>query len=427
MDCLPDDLLVQILYLLPTKEAVSTSVLSKRWRTLFTRSDNLDFHNPISGRPEDILKSFNDFVDSSLAFQGGKHIKKFSLHTKTNTFEYDVLDHWICNALEHGVSELHLHLMHESWPWLFSIPSKVFNSSSLVKLSLGSRLYCPSFPPDTSLPALKVLLLDSILFRDDQLSNVFLAACPALEDLTIHHTYHPCVISSKSIKKLSLSVNSGYYGAGYILTLDTPSVVDLYYSDSPRHNAPLFHLDSLAKVTLDLHFIEDNNREVQNDADVKNLIREICNVKTLHLTCSAVESVKKLNKGGLPMFNNLVELVFSSKKEGWRVLLPLLLENSPNLETLVLSDLHRYTFGRRHRFVGIPIPPNNQIKVLRIMQYQGSATVLKHISHFLLNMDCLEVMKVNVAAALDDPKKMQLTEDLLKLPTASCKLKIQVL
>ncbi|CAL9247834.1 unnamed protein product [Arabidopsis halleri] len=127
------------------------------------------------------------------------------------------------------------------------------------------------------------------------------------------------------------------------------------------------------------------------------------------------------------MFNHLVELVFSSKKEGWKVLLPLLLERSPNLKTLVLSDLHRYLFEGRHQYVWIQIPPNNQIKMMRIMQYQGSETELKHISHFLMNMECLEVLKVNVASTMDESKKMQLTYDLLKLPASSSKLKIQVI
>ncbi|CAH8267354.1 unnamed protein product [Arabidopsis lyrata] len=423
MDCLPDDLLVHILSFLPTKQAVSTSLLSKRWRTLFTLSDNLDFDDPISERPEDIRKSFNDFVDSSLAFQGGKHIKKFSLkHTEIYEEEEHNVDRWICKALEHGVSELHLHLHVKSklW-WEFSIPSKVFTSTTLVKLSLGTGLDCPRLPPDTSLPALKVLLLDSIFwFRHDQLSNVLLAACPALEDLTIHYEYYPghsYVISSKSIKKLSVTINSSYYvDQSSILTLDTPNVADLYYSDYPRRKSPRCQLDSVAKATLNLHFLKDY-RQVKSDADVTDLISGIRNVKTLHLTIPTVKVILVCCKDELPVFNNLVDLVFSSKRQGWKVLLPLLLERSPNLKNLILS------------FVGIPIPLNNQIKILRIMQYQGSETELKHISHFLLNMECLEVVEVNVAPTLYDPKKVRLTEDLLKLPTASSssKLKIQVL
>ncbi|KAL9831128.1 putative F-box domain, leucine-rich repeat domain superfamily, F-box-like domain superfamily [Arabidopsis thaliana] len=54
MDCLPNDLLVKILSFLATKQAASTSLLSKRWRTLFALSHHLDFDDPISGRPEDI-------------------------------------------------------------------------------------------------------------------------------------------------------------------------------------------------------------------------------------------------------------------------------------------------------------------------------------------------------------------------------------
>lgn len=94
---------------------------------------------------------------------------------------------------------------------------------------------------------------------------------------------------------------------------------------------------------------------------------------------------------------------------------------------LMLKDLYRYTYGQRHRFVGIQIPANNKIKMLSFMQYQGSATELKHISHLLLKMECLEVVKVYLATEMNDLKKMQLTEDVVKLPAASSKVKIQVM
>ncbi|KAG7559611.1 F-box-like domain superfamily [Arabidopsis thaliana x Arabidopsis arenosa] len=419
MDCLPNDLLVQILSFLPTKQAVSTSLLSKRWRTLFSLLHNLDFDEPISGRPEDIRKSFNDFVDSSLAYLGVNHIKKFSLkHTEKYLVGPDI-ERWICNALEHGVSELHLHIKSALW---YRFQSQVLTSTTLVKLSLGTEQYIDRFSPDTSLPALKVLLLDSIWYWNDQQLNVLLAACPALEDLTIRYKHikgRSYLISSKSMKKLSVTIKSSYCkDRSSIITLDTPSVVDLYYSGFPHRKVPHCNLASLAKATLHLHFLENENliSEKSHDADVENLISEIRNVKTLHLTSSAVEVISVCCKGGLPVFNNLVELMFSSKKQGWKVL-SLLLERSPNLKTLVLSGMDRFT----------RIPPNNQIKMLSIKQYQGSATELKQISHLLLNMECLELVKVYVAAEIDDLKKMELTEDVLKLPAASSKLKIQVL
>lgn len=94
-----------------------------------------------------------------------------------------VVNRWICNALEHDVSELHLCLDSIIYRRRFDIPSKIFTSTTLVKLSLETYQHIPSLPSNTYLPSLKVLILDSIWFEVDQLSNVFLAACPTLEDL----------------------------------------------------------------------------------------------------------------------------------------------------------------------------------------------------------------------------------------------------
>ncbi|KAG7532952.1 Leucine-rich repeat 2 [Arabidopsis thaliana x Arabidopsis arenosa] len=435
MDCLPDELLVQILSFLPMKQAASTSLLSKRWRTLFTFSPNLDFDDSIFYQPrkrkrneipKDVQERFNDFVDRAFALKGGHNINKFSLKlSRTYTEKLFNIDRWICNALEHGVSEFYLDRKSEWWR---DLPYEVFTSTTLVKLSLGARLRCQRLPSYTSLPALKILFLDSIWFKEHQSFDVFLAACPALEDLTIHYKVyqgHSYVISSKTIKKLSVTFSFGFvYDFSRIISFDTPNVVDFYYSDYLCWESPQCRLDSLAKATLDLYFSNDDKRYVKNGADVTDLINGIRNVKTLHLTSSTVEVILVCCNGGLPMFNNLVDLVFSSKKEGWKLLLPRLLQRSPNIKTLVLSGLDSFPC-RRHRFTRIPL--NNQINMLRIMKYQGYASELKHIRHFLLKMECLEVVQVYVVPTMDDPKKKQLTEDLLKLPAASSKLKIQVM
>ncbi|XP_010507164.1 PREDICTED: putative F-box protein At3g44060 [Camelina sativa] len=435
MDCLSDDLLLQILSFLPTKQAVSTSVLSKRWRALFAFTHNFGFDTYIFCHPrnnkrykyetsEDMRKRFNDFVDRTLALQlqGGNNINKFSLKLcKYYKVEQGDVDRWICYALEHGVSDLHLHIRNT---WMFSIPSKVFTSTTLVKLSLEIPL--SDFPnvPDASLPALKVLFLRSIRFKDDQLSNLLLPACPVLEDLTIRYPRftpnYSNVISSKTIKKLSVIFgHRNGDSVSRIISFDTPNVVDFFYSDYLGNESPQCRFNSLAKATLDFELLKADKQP-----NVRDLISGIRNVKTLHLTSYAVEVISVSCKDGLPVFNNLVDLVFSSKEEGWKLLLPRLLHRSPNLKTLILSGLDCFPC-RRHRFTSIP--RNNRIIMLRIIKYKGYVSELKHVRHFLQNMECLEVLKVHVSPSMDDTKKKQLTEDLLKLPTASSKLKIQVM
>ncbi|KAM3337418.1 putative F-box/FBD/LRR-repeat protein [Capsicum galapagoense] len=71
---LPDSLLVQILSLLPTVEASRTSILSKRWKYLWTFVYNFDFDFN-----KEQLQEFECFVDYVLAHPAAYKIVKFKL------------------------------------------------------------------------------------------------------------------------------------------------------------------------------------------------------------------------------------------------------------------------------------------------------------------------------------------------------------
>ncbi|KAF3498426.1 hypothetical protein DY000_02054140 [Brassica cretica] len=115
ISCLPREVLGEILSLLPTKLAASTSLLSKKWRYLFALVHSLDFDDTVLLQPppeegrDEIKESFRNFVDRTLALQCGcgSRIKKFSL-TYLVTNNSDVVDErrWITSVVERGVLEV---------------------------------------------------------------------------------------------------------------------------------------------------------------------------------------------------------------------------------------------------------------------------------------------------------------------------------
>lgn len=72
---LPDSLLIQIVSLLPTKDAVSSSLLSKRWRYLWTSIYSFIFSN----FDYKTAAKFISFVDHVLARCTCSKIEKFHL------------------------------------------------------------------------------------------------------------------------------------------------------------------------------------------------------------------------------------------------------------------------------------------------------------------------------------------------------------
>ncbi|EFH53627.1 predicted protein [Arabidopsis lyrata subsp. lyrata] len=290
----------------------------------------MGIHDQKEGKQDrdDIQESFRSFVDRTLALQGGAPINKCSLKCGNEHDDEpdDVhVDRWISNALELGVSELHLCL---SSVTRHLFPSNIFSSTTLVKLTLGTKLSIHSFPSDTSLPALKVLFLDSIWcdieefsvwFERENFSNVLLAGCPALEDLTIDQKSFPGlpnVVSSKTIKRLSI-VYIRANDADWFRTvaLDTPKLLTLFYSTYARHRYRHCNLDSLVKATLDLHFSENEIFDEAFEPNVTDLMIAVRNVKMLHLTFSATEMNMSLMKSAFPGVTKLTCCVSYSVKE----------------------------------------------------------------------------------------------------------------
>lgn len=143
------------------------------------------------------------------------------------------------------------------------------------------------------------------------------------------------------------------------------------------------------------------------------------------------------------MFINLSLLIITIDfpSYDWE-LLPLLLNKSPNLQTLVINvttqnhPLESYFIGTSSKsltlFRGLMRVDNAEreygfspVRVLKITEYGGEVEEREQMKLFLEKLTCLELVKVRVYAITDE-EKSSITSDLLMLPRSSmCKLQIR--
>ncbi|WCJ40869.1 F-box/RNI-like/FBD-like domains-containing protein [Euphorbia peplus] len=206
---LPDEILVQILSRLPTKEAVATTILSKRWEYLWTSTSNLDFSDDfLCGYQDEIdrkLKSsvFKNYVNRAIFYHGRSTLQKCRMMFHTKYFS-DCIYTLVCALITSNIEELRIidhSLTVQQLPW------RLFTCKSLVVLKIHGP-FVLDLPTYVCFPSLKVLNLAYVLLVDDASTHRLFSSCPVLEDLTIVQ-HNDCVrvlnIFIPSLKKLAVS------------------------------------------------------------------------------------------------------------------------------------------------------------------------------------------------------------------------------
>ncbi|KAG7546594.1 F-box-like domain superfamily [Arabidopsis suecica] len=407
---LSDDIICHILSFLPLKEATSTSVLSMRWRYLFAFRPNLCLDDQEVGGGE----SFIDFVDRVLAVSGNFPIRNFSIKCRMS-IDTGHVTRWMIDVLKHGVSNLDIDIIAQD---VVLVPLEIFTFKTLVELKLAEG-FDAMIPDHVSLPSLKTLFLDSIWFYNSHycVLGKLLSACPVLEGLTIcgDSWQNPkCCrnVSSSTLKKLTImcTERTDFWD----MTFDTPSLAYLEYSDLVPRHYPFVNLESLVEAKLDLY--------VHDVSNPTNLIKGLRNVEVLELSSHYTNETFYAFREAIPVLSKLFRLSITtdSRHYHWK-LLPILLEKSPNLETLVIKG-PLYT-DRYVREYGLSCP----VKVLKITEYEGTFEELEQMKHFLEKLPCLELVKVR-ASAINDKEKSRITKYLLLVPRSSnCDIQIKFL
>ncbi|KAJ4744797.1 FBD-associated F-box protein [Rhynchospora pubera] len=341
---LPDDLVIKFLSFLPTKEAVQTSILSKRWRNTWAYVPILMFeynNSRFDGDMDEDLK-FEQFVDSVL------QNRRASLDTVIYNCNFYLSDwkpstEWLDRVVLLEPRVISVCVETEN----FECPDSVFSCASLESLKL-CLYYHKDFtvvsPESLALPNLKILELEYLELGDNFMQLLF-SGCPALESLKLVTCYF-CAsdISSNVLKNLTLE---RCYN-GQTVRISCPGLVSLtifsYYYFS------WISLDNMASlVNADIQL--EGYDEVDDD-NLPNPIRLVSGLSNathlaLHLECPPELQVQlEEDMANCTTFNNLKSLKIISSYDdviGDFNLIGCFLSHSPALQHLTLVvNCNRY-------------------------------------------------------------------------------------
>ncbi|XP_056158495.1 F-box protein At5g03100-like [Syzygium oleosum] len=212
MSLLPDCLIHHIFSSLPTRDAVKTCVLSKRWQSVWTNISDLRFS----------VSSYDDtFVDRVLTLYVGRKVKIFHLDIKQDYY-HPIVDSWVHFAIDHQVEDLLLNL-NISW-WNFwrkdcKLSPLLTNCSKLTKLCLRGCRFSSS--DSISWSSLKSLSIQNV--SDDVLRKILMG-----ERLNLIDCRSVKGIQSRSLRELV--IDGGW--VQYTLEISTPCLLSLRVSSA---------------------------------------------------------------------------------------------------------------------------------------------------------------------------------------------------
>ncbi|KAL4590290.1 hypothetical protein LXL04_003218 [Taraxacum kok-saghyz] len=231
---MPDAILVLILSRLSsTEEQIRSSVLSRRWRYLWTAVPSVDMQ--LLSREESKQSKFKEFMYWVLASKT-VNLDSFRLRffywgfSKQNCIA--TVWRWVHLAVMRNVKQIDLcfTIGYKKKREAIELPHYLVSCGSLEVLRLNLINYGLSLPRSVGFPALRVLHLSYVcLPEDDDLVNNFLKSCPLLEDLSLVgcKLQGLVCISCPKLKRLSI-VNWSYYLGCHGIKISCSKLVDLY-------------------------------------------------------------------------------------------------------------------------------------------------------------------------------------------------------
>ncbi|CAH2074373.1 unnamed protein product [Thlaspi arvense] len=192
---LPDAILQQILSCFPTKIAIRTSVLSKRWKHVWRETPRLSFDCHRADHLSSIKKTLSSYSALKLT--------SFDVSIGDDISETQ-FDEWIEFAMSRNAENLSLECSRDD----YRVPDFFYHNSSVKQLSVTLRYYTDMNPKcSVSWPSLRSLSLTRCCLSDGSLASI-LSGCPTLETLILNlceEPHHLDLSNSPNLKRLEIN------------------------------------------------------------------------------------------------------------------------------------------------------------------------------------------------------------------------------
>lgn len=430
---LPDCIVHHILSMLPTKDVVSTCLLSKRWKYLWTSVPNIDFDDS-SLYPSEVndwdtvkLTCFMNFVEKVLFLHDDSNMEKFRLSCRV-CFDASRIHAWVSAAMKHKAQELDLCLFVET---PFALPPKVFVSEFLtvVKIAMNCVLELPTC---ISFPQLKTLHLALVTFLDDDSTQKLLSSCPVLQDLSILDcewmNLKHIVVSIPTLTSLTMD-DLPYFGSadelnGCEIKIEAANLAFFKYNGCLLNEIVLSNLPSLVDAYVYVAILGERQQEIANRA-VK-VLRGLHSVKSMRMSTGAIESLFLTDNVPhcLPTFQNLTSLELSMRINKHSIPKVLnFLQFTPNLESLVFFEGSKPCVCLEEDWILKPAPNcfMSCLKSVKLNNFHGNDEEMCMLKYILKNALVLEGLNVLClkSPSGDSKKQKEVIDQLDMLPRAS--------
>lgn len=322
---LPEALLLQILSLLPTKDVVATSVLTKRWKHMWKTVPKLTFDYHLNQSQNE---TFSENVCRLLLSHRSSILESLSLRFSLDSCDGMDIGMWIGIAYARHVRELILDVEAEKRYSNFTFPKCFYNCETLESLIIKTWILI-DIPSQVCLKSLKKLHLYYVDYKDDESVVNLLSGCPNLQELVIHRNLQVVrvfTIEVPSLQRLEIYDWSYRHEMVGSYVVNTPSLKYLKIKG--------FHRLRFSLVEIAPELVEANVIDLSEVIIDKKLMRSLASVKRLSLALSPSEMTTFPSNG--TVFHQLVRLELSTDKADWWNLLTRMINTSPGLQVLKL-------------------------------------------------------------------------------------------